>query len=127
MARPGILNDELIEKMAEEIRGGLTIDAVCDLFYVHSTSYYGWMNKGEEDIKAGNHDTQHAKFFYEIKKARAEFEKASKDFIANGKIGWQGRAWWLERTNPKFMPKQQIQADDDGKVTVVIGGKEKKK
>ena len=32
-------------------------------------------------------------------------------------------AWWLERTRPQYMPKQEITAGDDGKVTVVIGGK----
>lgn len=126
MGRPAVLNDELIEKMCEKVRKGLTIDTVCDLFYVHETSYYGWMERGKEDITNEQHDTIYAKFFYEIKKARAQFEDDSNDFITYGKPGWQGRAWWLERTNKKFMPKQQIQADEDGKVTVVIGGKEKK-
>ena len=127
MARPSKLNEELISKMCEKTRKGLTIESVCALFYVHPTSYFGWMERGEEDIKENNHDTIYAKFFYEIKKARAQFEEDSNDIISCGKLGWQGRAWWLERTNNKFMPKQQIQADDDGKVTVVIGGKEKKK
>lgn len=125
MARPGLLNDELIEGLCSKIRKGLTVESVCALFYVHPTSYFGWMTKGEEDINEGNNDTIYAKLFYEIKKAYAQFEEESNEIIGSGKLGWQGRAWWLERTNHKFMPKQQIQADEDGKVTVVIGGKKK--
>ena len=35
----------------------------------------------------------------------------------------QGAAWVLERTRHDFMPKQEITAGEDGKVTVVLGGK----
>ena len=43
--------------------------------------------------------------------------------IKSGRPGWQGQSWWLERTRQDFMPKQEITAGDDGKVTVVLGGK----
>ena len=45
--------------------------------------------------------------------------------IGSGRPGWQGKAWILERVNQKYMPKQEITAGDDGKVTVVLGGKVK--
>lgn len=124
MARPSILNQELIDKMAAEIADGLPIVYACDLFSVTEQSYYNWMNQGKLDFESGN-DTIYATFFDTIKKSCAQYIVDAKKRIHSGVQGWQGTAWWLERTNPKFMPKQQIQADDDGKVTVVIGGKEK--
>ena len=62
--------------------------------------------------------------FYEIKKAHAEFIEQSLNTIRMLPKNWQAIAWWLERTDRNFMPKQQIEANtDDGKVTVVLGGK----
>lgn len=125
MGRPSKLNDELIELFASKVRKGLSFATVCDLLEIHQTTYEDWNNKGEEDNKA-NIDSLYATFSRAIKKAYAQFLEDSNEFITYGKPGWQGRAWWLERTNSKFMPKQQVTADEDGKVTVVIGGKEKK-
>ena len=77
---------------------------------------------GESDLEAGS-ESLHAAYFSEVKKAYAEFVRHAGAIVRAGKVGWQGMAWWLERTNRDFMAKQQIQADDEGKVTVVIGGK----
>ena len=118
------LTDELIEQMANEIADGLPINYACDLLGISDTSYYNWMKQGEIEFNEDK-DTIYSKFFGTIKKSYARFIKDAKKTIQSGKPGWQGTAWWLERTNSKFMPKQQIQADDDGKVTVVIGGKVK--
>ena len=82
------------------------------------------MHQGEADFNA-EQETIYAEFFDTIKKSYAMYIEESRDIIHSGTLGWQGRSWWLERTNNRFMPKQQIQADDDGRVTVVIGGKEK--
>lgn len=124
MARPTKLTDELIEQFCEEVKGGLPICYCCDLLEIHETTYEAWINQGNEDEKA-KIDSIYATFYRGIKKSYAQYVEDSKKRIHSGTPGWQGTAWWLERTNNKFMPKQQIQADDDGKVTVVIGGKEK--
>lgn len=125
MGRPSKLDEELIELFSQKVRKGLSFATVCDLLEIHQTTYEAWNNQGEDDDKAGI-DSLYATFSRAIKKAYAQFLEDSNDFITYGKPGWQGRAWWLERTNSKFMPKQQVTADEDGKVTVVIGGKEKK-
>lgn len=122
MARPSKLNEELIQRFAEELREGLSVQTTCDLLMVTQPSYNNWLRQGEEDI-AHEQDTIFASFFLEIKKAKAEFEKKASKRIINGDPGWQGTSWWLERTNHNYMPKQEINAGDDGKVTVVIGGK----
>lgn len=124
MARPSKLTEELISKMADEIAEGTPICYVCDLFSVTEQSYFNWMERGQQDFE-NDEETIYSAFFDSIKKSYARFIIESKKRIKQGTPGWQGTAWWLERTNAKFMPKQQIQADDDGKVTVVIGGKEK--
>lgn len=124
MGRPTVLTDELRDRFAEEVRGGLPITYCCDLLGVLRDYYNRWMREGEEDAKLGE-DTAFCAFYKAIKNAYAEFIKEAKRTIRKGEHGWQGTAWWLERTNKDFMPKQQIQADDEGKVTVVIGGREK--
>lgn len=124
MARPSKLNEQLIKDMAAEVEEGTPIVYVCDLFGVTSQAYYYWMEQGEQDYKDEN-DSIYSSFFDSIKKAYAKYVIDSRKRIKKGEPGWQGTAWWLERTNNKFMPKQQIQADEDGKVTVVIGGKPK--
>jgi len=123
------LNDEMIENFAKEIEEGLPIQYTCDLMGITHISYLNWMKKGEAEYTAyetGEGElTLYAAFFTAIKKAYAKFVRESRNRIRSGASGWQGAAWWLERTNQVFMPKQQIQADEDGKVTVVIGGKQK--
>lgn len=124
MARPTVLNEELIEKMAEQIAEGLPKCYTCDLFGVIESSFDLWMEKGLEDYK-NEIDSIYSTLWTAIKNAHARHISESMKVIKRGAPGWQGTAWWLERTNTKFMPKQQIQADDDGKVNVIIGGKVK--
>lgn len=123
MARPSKLNEELIEQFAEKLRKGLNIQTVCDLLMITQPSYNNWMRQGEDDITNGNEDSLFAAFFLEIKKARAEFEELANERISEGAPGWQGMAWWLERTRAQYMPKQEISAGEDGKVQVILGGK----
>lgn len=118
------LNEELIDKFSKEVEDGLPICFCCDLFGIHETTYYEWMKRAEQDM-ANDEDSIYVTLWKSIKKSHALFVKNTKIEMKNRLNGWQSLAWWLERTNPFFMPKQQIQADDDGKVTVVIGGKQK--
>jgi len=123
MARPSKLTEELIDTMASKLRKGLPISSCCDLLGITDMSHSNWMRQGEEDYKA-NIDSLFADYFYTIKKSRAEFEEAALEDIRSGRPGWQGCAWVLERTNQKYMPKQEVVAEE-GKVNVIIGGKVK--
>ena len=124
MARPTKLNEELITKMAAEIAEGLPKCYTCDLFGVIESTFDLWMEKGFEDLQ-NEVDSLYSSLWTAIKNAHAKHISDSMKRIKKGEPGWKGTAWWLERTNVKFMPKQQIQADDDGKVNVIIGGKVK--
>lgn len=122
MSRPSKLNQQLIENICKELAEGLPITYACDLYGITRMSFNNWSRKGEEDYD-NDVDSLEAKFFYSIKKAMAEFVKKAGAEIRSGRPGWQGVSWWLERTKQDFMPKQEIKAGDDGKVTVVLGGK----
>lgn len=124
MGRKPKLNEDIMARFAAEIEDGLPIQYCCDMFGITRSSYANWLEWGERDYEA-DVDSLYADFFVAIKKAYALFIKDSKRKIRKGEPGWQGAAWWLERTNSSFMPKQQILPDADGKVTVVIGGKPK--
>lgn len=123
--RPTKLNEELTEKMKAEIANGLPVSYACDLFGITRMSFSNWMRRGETDFEA-EEETVYADFFYNIKKAQAEYVRDAKDDIRSGRPGWQGAAWWLERTRKDFMPKQMVESNtEDGRVTVVFGGKVK--
>jgi hypothetical protein len=125
MARPSKLNEQLIEQMCEKFRKGLSTKTTCDLLMITQPSFNNWLRVGEEDAN-NERDTIFTTFFLEIKKAKAEFEEKASERIIKGESGWQGTCWWLERTNKDYMPKQAIEANgEDGRVTVVLGGKVK--
>lgn len=126
MSRPSLLNEELIKKFEEELSQGLPVRYTCDLLGITQPSFSNWMSKGEDNINEGNEETLYAQFFIAIKKAQALYVKNSLTLINSGVKNWQSIAWALERTRQDFMPKQAIQANtDDGKVTVILGGKVK--
>lgn len=124
MGCPSKLNEELISKFCEKLREGLSVQTSCDLLMITQPSFNNWLRRGEADIE-NEEDTIYSSFFLEIKKAKAEFEEFASKRIIYGEPGWQGTSWWLERTNQRYMPKQEVSAGPDGKVTVILGGKVK--
>lgn len=116
------LTPELAERLAREISEGLPNDYACDIVGIGYSTYCKWMNVGAEDV-ARERETEYSAFYELMRKSYATFIRDSKIRIRKGEPGWQGVAWWLERTNSRFIPKQQVQGDEEGKVTVVIGGK----
>ena len=117
------LTEEIIEKVDKYLTKGLPMTTVCDLLCITQPTFSNWNKKGEADINDGNDTTLFAQLFITIKNARAKFEDLANDKITSGEPGWQGMAWWLERTRPQYMPKQEISAGEDGKVQVILGGK----
>lgn len=116
------LTQEIINQMCELVQEGIPTCYVCDYAGIHETTYYEWMKIGEDDA-LNEKESIYATFWKAIKKSCAQFIIDSTRRIKQGTPGWQGTAWILERTNQKYMPKQQITPDEDGKVNVIIGGK----
>lgn len=102
MAATTKLNKEVIEQFAIEVEDGLPINYCCDLFSISKSCYFAWIKQGEYDLE-NNIESLNAQFYDSIKKAYARFVKDSKRRIRNGESGWQGTAWWLERTNKQFV------------------------
>ena len=124
MARPSKLNEELIKQAYDLVKDGVPVIYMCDSLMITQPCHSLWMKQGKEDFEA-ELETLYAQYFITIKKGQADFVAESVRDIRSGRPGWQGAAWVLERTRQDFMPKQEITAGDDGKVTVVLGGKVK--
>ena len=116
MARPSVLNEELINNFCEEIEEGTPIKYICDMFYINPRSYNNWMKLGEEDVDNENYETIHAQFFLAIKKSQALYVKKIGIEIRKGERNWTSLAWWLERTNKEF----RITSDDSNVTEPVI-------
>ena len=96
------LNKQIIAEFEEQIEDGMPFTYTCDLLEISWNTFNNWMKQGESDVNNEINSLQ-AKFFKSIKKAYAKFIKATKNRIYNGESGWQGSAWWLERTNKQFI------------------------
>ena len=117
-----VLNEELITTLCEYIEEGVPTAYACDIIHLSENTYRNWYEQGQSDSEE-NKDTIYSKLYESVRESYAQFIRTSKKTITRGLPGWQGTAWWLERTNNKFMPKQEVTAGEDGKVTVVLGGK----
>ena len=82
--RPATITLELVEKVASLIAKGMTEEQACMRAEVNHSS-----------IRTARH--RNPEFETAIKRAQAEFLDESLDRIGEGKRGWQGRAWILER------------------------------
>ena len=103
------LDEKLIEQFSEEIKDGLPFTYACDLFEISFVTAQNWMKQGEADREA-ERETLSARFFKSIKKAYACYIKETKKTIRKGEAGWQGQAWWLERTNKMFVLNNENEA-----------------
>ena len=116
MARPTNLNEETIKQFAADVEEGLPICYCCDSLGITKMSYSNWIKQGEYDFE-NSVDSIYGTFFYSIKKAYASYVRSAKKRIRKGENGWQGEAWWLERTNSMFvLSKEDTQQNE----TVVI-------
>ena len=116
MARPSKLNDELIKQFGEEIEDGLPLIYCCDLLSVSRPQFSNWIKQGEHDFN-DECESLEAKFFNTVKKSYARYLKAAKRKIRKGEMGWQGEAWWLERTNKEFVLNSE---GNDSQETVIV-------
>ena len=100
--KPRKLDEQLIQDFSKEVEDGLPFIYCCDLFSVSHGAFISWMKQGESDFNS-ERVTIHSRFFTNIKSSYAKYIRASKKVIRKGEPGWQGQAWWLERTNKEFI------------------------
>lgn len=106
-----ICTKELTEKICEHIRVGNYVTTACQAEGISKQSYYRWLRKAGLSAKDGKTvDTCPYMYFaqqVEIAQAKGEVELLS--HVHDGKKGWVGKAWILERTRQdRFGQKQQV-------------------
>lgn len=116
MAAPRKLCAELIEVVAQARRDGVSFRAAAALAGCHEESIRLWRRRGEADWQDGN-DTLEAQLYVAVEKADGQVEVERVKRVTEGDSGWQGSAWWLERTQRHryareyIEPKQQASLD----------------
>lgn len=95
MAAPRKLNDDIIQRIAESVRRGCTLDEAAESGGVTRSAVSKWLAKGDADLAAGKESLE-AILFGLVQDARAEWRSARLDKIAGSK-DWRAHAWALER------------------------------
>lgn len=85
--RPSKLTPEITAKICEHVRAGAYIYVAAQACGIGRETVRRWMHDNEE-------------FRAALNTARAEAMAESIKFIRSGAQGWQGSAWYLERTYP---------------------------
>lgn len=103
------LNGRLRRKLCELISERNQLDWAAGQCGISRSTFYAWLKKGENDIKAGV-ESEHSKLFEDIDAAKCEWEaKLLKSINEAGKESWQAHAWLLERKMPdKYGRKDRL-------------------
>lgn len=90
--RPTKLADAVAQKIITFVRAGNYPETAAKASGISLQTFYNWKERGEEERK-GPYRT----FFEQLEEAEAWAETMAIAEVREGKPGWQGRAWWLER------------------------------
>lgn len=102
------LTPSVIDKLADSMKHGATIDVACNIAEVHRSSFFRWKKAAEqlhddldkEKIKKSDFTTRQShlmEFLKEVLFAVSRYELDLLKEIREGKRGWQAKAWILER------------------------------
>ncbi len=67
------LNEELIQRITDNIATGVSIGSVCALSGIGRQTYYDWTKRGKGDIEEGI-DSIYVLFVHSVQKAQADLE-----------------------------------------------------
>lgn len=102
------LDDELIQKLVEQLKTGAPIDTACDFVEINRSSFYRWKQEATQiydEVSTGKRKPSKltprqknlVKFLKQILHAIASYELDLLREIREGDKGWQALAWILER------------------------------
>lgn len=89
IGRPSKLTPEITAKICELVEAGNYLHVAAQACGIHRDTLREWRRSNDE-------------FSAAINKARASAICTSVAFIRSGEQGWQGSAWYLERTFPEL-------------------------
>ena len=113
------LTPEVQKIIVDAIAGGNYNDIAADYAGVGRTTFYRWMEKGEEAASGIYRD-----FWDAVKKASAQAEVRNVTAIERDP-SWQAKAWWLERKhNDRWGRKErhELTGADGGPVAIDWAG-----
>lgn len=117
IGRPTLLTKEIAEEIISYIEKGSSDKDAYTMASVARSTFYNWIQKGEEDKKLKK-KTIYVDFLDKVKKAEAKFKAWH---IANiqksSKKQWQASAWLLERKFPEEFARRDY-LDVKGSVDV---------
>ena len=93
---PTKLTTEIIAKLAALIEEGNFMQPALALLGIPRRSYYYWLDRGEHD-EADEKNTIYTQLLHTVKKADAACERKNILGVQTGELGWQSKAWILER------------------------------
>lgn len=104
--RPTELNDNTVEEILKNIRGGIPIKTAVGIAGVTEKTYFNWMKRGSDEQyrrdkgeKPNPKEEGFLQFLQSATRAREEAKGAHIGVISNaGRQGdWRASAWWLSR------------------------------
>lgn len=103
MARQSKLTPDTQKKIVDAIAEGNYLETAAALGGISETTFYRWMQEGEQATGGAKHEFREA-----VKRAEAEAESLRVGRISKaGKDGnWQADAWYLERRYPEKWGKR---------------------
>lgn len=73
-------------------------------------TFYYWLEAGEKDLEEGI-DSEKSNFFQKVKEYQADNIIKRIATVIEGKDGWQGSAWILERIFARYFSKDSVELD----------------
>lgn len=109
MSKTSKINDaELVTKLCDAIRFGMSDNAACGAVGVHPMTFARWMKKGYDDPEA---ETIYGDFYLKVLRSKSEAEmRDTQAIIESG--DWKSKAWLLERRNPETWANRTVVESD---------------
>jgi hypothetical protein len=96
---PTTLTPAIIAKLAAFVEEGNFLQPALALLGIPRCTYYHWLERGEADQVRGK-PSLYVELLDTIKKADAACERRNVLGVQAGELGWQSKAWILERKYP---------------------------
>lgn len=113
--RKPLLNAKILIALCDYVSEGYSIQDTCVMAGISQTSYYNWVNQGEEDFTIGK-DTIYVELLQGVKRANSSYKHKLQENIRKAGLDpnkWQANAWLLERKYYKEFGRQVLETNSE--------------